>query len=143
MEPLGRAAGVLCATFVIAGAIWVGRYSPWAVLSEARVKPEAEKAWEEEKKVLQAYADDLKARQKREEMRRHEDPRPKISNRPPFPKAVIETNVFDFGEAQVGETLRHKFKITNVGQVPLILYAPPSAATIMRADSDVPKSPRK
>jgi hypothetical protein len=126
MESTGRAIGVLCAAFLIAGAIWVGRYSPWAVLSEARVKAAEEKAWEEEKKVLQQYADELKERQKRAELERHDYGRPKIAEKPPFPKAAVDAVEFDMGTMLVDRTTGHKFKLKNVGQAPLILCRGPA-----------------
>jgi hypothetical protein len=141
MAPLGRAAGVLCAAFVIAAAIWLGRYSPWALLSEARVKADEAAVWEKEKKVLQTYAEDLKEReqqrkiawqkqivawQKQEELERPEYERPKVADKPPFPKLAIDAPIFDMGAMLVDQTTGHKFKIRNVGRAPLIVSRGPA-----------------
>jgi hypothetical protein len=129
MEPRGRLVAILSGGLILAGAIWVGRYSPWAVLSEARVKVDEEQAWQQRKSVLQRYADDLKERQKRQETRPYEDPRPMIADKPPFPKAAIDATVFDFGTMSVDETGRHKFKIRNIGQAPLIIRRGPPTSS--------------
>jgi Protein of unknown function (DUF1573) len=141
MAPLGRAAGVLCAAFVIAAAIWLGRYSPWALLSEARVKADEAAVWEKEKKVLQTYAEDLKERerqrkiawqkqkiawQKQEDLERPESERPKVADKPPFPKLAIDAPIFDMGAMLVDQTTGHKFKIRNVGRAPLIVSRGPA-----------------
>jgi len=129
MPPLARAVGVLCGALVLTAVVWVGRYSPWAVLSEARVKTEEEREWQDRKSILQRYADDLKERQQRQEARRDEDWRPKIADKPPFPKAAVDATVFDFGKMNVDETGKHKFTIRNTGQAPLIIRRGPPTST--------------
>jgi hypothetical protein len=129
MEPRGRLIAILSGGLILAGAIWVGRYSPWAVLSEARVKTDEEQEWRGRKSILQRYADDLKERQQRQEAHRYDDWRPKIADKPPFPKAAIDATVFDFGTMHVCETGRHKFTIRNTGQAPLIIRRGPPTST--------------
>ena len=138
MGPLGRAVGLLSATFVFAGAIWIGRYSQWAVLGEARLKAAEEKAWEERKKVVRRHADDHKERQKREENEELEWQRPKIAEKPPFPRAGIDAVEFDMGTMLVDRTTGHTFKIKNVGQAPLILVWYPT-----RCKAPTPAFPRR
>ena len=129
MPPLARSVGLLCGACVLTAVVWVGRYSPWFVLSEAQIKTDEEKVWQVRKRVLQRYADDLKERQQRAETRRFEDWRPKIADKPPFPKAAIDATVFDFGTMHVCETGRHKFTIRNIGQAPLIIRRGPPTSS--------------
>jgi hypothetical protein len=127
MEPRGRLVAILAGSLILAVVVWVGRYSPWAVLSEARVKKDEKQAWQQRKSVLQRYADNLNERQQRQETRRDEDLRPKIADKPPFAKAAVDATVFNFGTMSVCETGRHKFTIRNIGQAPLIIRrGPPS-----------------
>lgn len=45
--------------------------------------------------------------------------RPQISKTGPYPKVVVDESMYRFGEMAVGQTLSHKFILTNQGEVPL------------------------
>ncbi|RPI77046.1 MAG: DUF1573 domain-containing protein [Planctomycetaceae bacterium] len=47
--------------------------------------------------------------------------RPKVSETPPWPKAVLDRTEFDFGRMEVGEELEHDFVIRNEGEADLEL----------------------
>ncbi|WP_339733949.1 DUF1573 domain-containing protein [uncultured Gimesia sp.] len=44
---------------------------------------------------------------------------PKIAEKGPYPKAVVEQPLYNFGEMAVGQSLSHKFILKNEGEVPL------------------------
>lgn len=46
---------------------------------------------------------------------------PEISEKGPWPKAVVDQTEFEFGRMEVGEEMTHGFKIRNEGQAPLEL----------------------
>jgi hypothetical protein len=46
---------------------------------------------------------------------------PEISEKGPWPKAVVDQTEFQFGRMEVGEEMTHGFKIRNEGQAPLEL----------------------
>ncbi|EDL56691.1 DUF1573 domain-containing protein [Gimesia maris] len=47
------------------------------------------------------------------------DDRPKISPTGPYPKAVVDTPLYNFGSMAVGQSLSHNFILKNEGEVPL------------------------
>jgi len=47
------------------------------------------------------------------------DDRPKPAAKGPYPKAVVEKSLYDFGEMAVGQSLSYKFVLKNEGEVPL------------------------
>jgi hypothetical protein len=102
--------------------VWVGRYSPWAVLSPERLKAEEKQAWKEQKPHLQSIVDDLKEiERRRAENERLEFRRPPIADKPPFPKIFVDRYECDLGVVESEQTVRNTFKITNVGQARLVL----------------------
>jgi len=46
---------------------------------------------------------------------------PEVSEKGPWPKAVVDQTEFEFGRMEVGEEMTHEFKIRNDGQAPLEL----------------------
>ncbi|QDV49324.1 DUF1573 domain-containing protein [Gimesia fumaroli] len=48
-----------------------------------------------------------------------DDDRPKIAEKGPYPKAVVDESLYNFGEMAVGQSLSHKFILKNEGEVPL------------------------
>ncbi|WP_298868787.1 DUF1573 domain-containing protein [uncultured Gimesia sp.] len=62
---------------------------------------------------------DLKSVQPKIPTKSTDDDRPKISPTGPYPKAVVEKPLYEFGEMAVGQTLSHKFILKNEGEVPL------------------------
>lgn len=48
-----------------------------------------------------------------------EDDRPKVSETGPYPKAVVDEELYKFGEMAVGQSLSHKFVLKNEGEAPL------------------------
>lgn len=47
------------------------------------------------------------------------DDRPQVSETGPYPKAVVEEELYKFGEMAVGQSLSHKFVLKNEGEAPL------------------------
>ena len=60
---------MVCGCLALAAAVWVSRYSPWAVFREQRARADEELAWQERKKTLQVFADDLKERDEKKGVR--------------------------------------------------------------------------
>jgi hypothetical protein len=127
---VGRILGILVGVALIGGLVWYNRYAPWAekypdprvsrvVLSEpvsSRMKKEA----------------DAKAKQEREEANqaaRPEPGRPPVAAKPPFPKAVVDERLYEFGTMQVLDEGKHRFRIENKGEGPLSLANPWSAGS--------------
>jgi hypothetical protein len=48
-----------------------------------------------------------------------DEKRPKIAPQGPYPKAVVDEPLFNFGSMAVGQSMSHKFIIKNEGEVPL------------------------
>jgi hypothetical protein len=63
--------------------------------------------------------------QKQPEIEGLEYRRPKIADKPPFPKLAINDTDFDLGTIHVNKVTGHKFKIWNIGQAPLVLHRGP------------------
>jgi hypothetical protein len=129
MEPLHRLLGIFCGSVALAALIWVGRYSPLAALNEQRAKAEEARAWEERKPYLQAVADNLKERERRQQhlaaIAWVQDQIPQVADKPPFPKLSADAFVFNLGTLHVDKEFRHKFTIRNSGVAPLILHRGP------------------
>lgn len=74
----------------LAGTVWLGRTSS-ELKTAAPVKPAPEP----------------------------DEKRPKIAPHGPYPKAVVDEPLFNFGSMAVGQSMSHKFIIKNEGEVPL------------------------
>lgn len=130
MRPLGVILSVVIGIGALSGTIWMTRYAPWVKPTE-RPKmvwengradtPEAKealrKAEEEREKEVKAA---------KEEEAKKLDPRPKIASAPPYPKVVTGERIYEFGGMGVNEEKKHKFKIENKGQAPLLLAKGPT-----------------
>jgi hypothetical protein len=68
-----------------------------------------------------------------------EQSRPKIAEKGPFPKAVMDEVKFNFGRMQTAETRTHKFTIRNEGEAPLEVVVGHSACQC--TVGEVPKEP--
>lgn len=136
MGPFGRLLGILSGCLVLAAAVWVGRYSPWAAFREQRAKAAEASARQPAKKSIPLTADELKELDRRQRQQQEDEQerlgyrRPKISAKPPFPKLVADAAVFDLGIMPLDQTSGHKFQIRNEGQAPLVLVlVPPPCKT--------------
>jgi len=143
MRSLQLASALVAAIGVLSAFIWFARYSPWAAERGRRLKAEQEQSWQERKKILQVWADELKDRESKQRQRADEDRklngRPQVADKPPYPKAEYTSTLYDFGTMRVNETKTHTFRIKNVGQAKLILsrglttiHAPPSTTVRSR-----------
>ncbi len=128
MESLRRAISGLCGCLTFAVLVWGTRCAERAANGVEQARAEEGRTWQERKKSLQVFADDLKARERKEqrqaEIERLENQPPKIADKPPFPRLEVDANPFDLGTIPVGKPGSHKFKIKNVGQAPLVIFRP-------------------
>jgi hypothetical protein len=128
LESFRRVISALCGCLVFAVLVWGARCSEQAAINVDQARAEEEQAWQERKKSLQVFADDLKERERRGqramEIERLEHQPPKIADKPPFPRVEIDANPFNLGTITVGVPGSHKFKIKNVGQAPLVVFRP-------------------
>jgi hypothetical protein len=117
--------GVVAATAILSGAIWMGRYSPWVhkeKLSDSIIVRRQRTLHEME---------DLRAGRKPTDSVGIAndptiDPRPPFAESPPFPKVEIEERVYRFGTMEVDEERKHKFRIENKGEGPLLIGRGPT-----------------
>jgi hypothetical protein len=121
MPVLPRILGLLAMMASFSLAVWLGHYSRWSdtVASE---------------RTMQSFRD---PRPRIVRDRPHyesetcpapgsDSSRPPIASKPPYPKVLIEEQLYNFGIAPPGETKSHGFCITNIGEAPLLLVKPPT-----------------
>lgn len=121
VRALGWIIGVLSGIAIISAIVWFGRYSPWAEKHPSRLETVvvvSEPVASRRKKEAQ-----LKERQSAQKPPADEPrfERPKVVDKPPFPKAVVPARSFDLGSVDVGEERKHAFRIENKGEGRLVL----------------------
>jgi hypothetical protein len=126
MPFLSRLLGMFGMLSGLGFAIWLGHYSRW---SDVAFNKAAAKAAETAANNDLAERRRLAAEERLKESKRPKPPvddpwPPVIATKPPFPKAFLAENTFDFGSARVGELKNHFFRIKNVGEAPLVLARP-------------------
>ena len=119
--------GILIAITGVSATIWSARYAPWV-----RPQPVAENPIVGRLREMKEGAD-------RQAGRKPEatgatasrtdpavEPRPLVAEKPPFPKAVVAEQVFEFGRMGTDEQRRHVFRIENKGEATLVIAKGPT-----------------
>jgi hypothetical protein len=113
MPVLPRILGLLAMTSALSLAVWLGHYSRWSDTAASQAAPR--------------FVCDLRPPPVEDSPPPvSESWLPVVASKPPYPKAMIEEELFDFGTAHPRETKSHSVCIRNVGDAPLILYQPPA-----------------
>jgi hypothetical protein len=123
---IGTVLGAVSATIVLSGAIWLGRYAPWAPKQQTA----RELALVRRQRTYNEMQDLRKGREPKDSVGIASspsiDPRPVLADKPPFPKLAIKERVYKFGTMEINEEREHTFRVENRGQGPLLLGRGPT-----------------
>ncbi len=114
-----RILGILAMTLALPLAVWLGHYSRWSDTAAGQ------------KPVLVCGFRGPPIRDRSPDESDAPPPnfdswRPSVARQPPYPKILVEEELFNFGTAPPGETKSHDVCIQNIGEAPLLLVKPPS-----------------
>lgn len=119
--------GILIAITGVSATIWSARYAPWA-----RPQPVAENPIVGRLREMKEGADRQAGRKPEATSATASrtdpavEPRPLVAEKPPFPKAVVAEQVFEFGRMGTDEQRRHVFRIENKGEATLVIAKGPT-----------------
>jgi hypothetical protein len=117
--------GVVTATAVLSGAIWLGRYAPWV----EKTKP-SDSVILRRTRTLHEMEDLRAGREPTDSVGIATDPtidrRPPLAEQAPFPKLAIQERVYQFGTMEVNEERKHAFRVENRGESPLLISRGPT-----------------
>ena len=117
--------GVITATGVLSGAIWLGRYAPWVDKTKT-----SDSVILRRTRTLHEMEDLRAGREPTDSVGIASDPtidrRPPLAEQAPFPKVAIAERVYQFGTMEVNEERKHAFRIENRGESPLLISRGPT-----------------
>jgi Protein of unknown function (DUF1573) len=129
MRPLAVLLTVVIGVSALSGTIWLARYSPIAEKPKSRELMRWESGTGEAQEAQERIEAQKKAKAIEEhqiEVKKLEEKKPPLADKPPFPKAQTGERVFEFGTMGVNEEKKHKFQIKNQGQGPLLIAKGPT-----------------
>jgi hypothetical protein len=125
MKAVGILLGVVTATGVLSGAIWLERYAPWISKDHS-----TESVLVRRMRTLNEMEDLRAGRTPKDSVGIANDPtidkRPPVAETAPFPKASIVERVYRFDKMEVNEEKTHTFRIENKGESPLLIARGPT-----------------
>jgi hypothetical protein len=118
---------LVVAVGVLSTTVWLGRYSSGVPQQHTAEDPIIRSSREvKEAADRQAGAEPVKPKGSVTASAATIDLRPPITEKAPFPKAVIADRVYAFGRMAINEERKHTFRIENEGQAPLLLAKGPT-----------------
>jgi hypothetical protein len=120
---IGTVLGLLC----VSTGIWSARYAPWVERPHSPPDPVVMRMLEMKSGAARRAGIKPEAG---EGTQLALDPaveaRPPVASHAPFPKAMVDESIFEFGHMEPNETKRHHFRVENKGQAPLFIAKGPT-----------------